>query len=224
VAAAAFDSGRTGSNQYIHEVIRTHAAGRRARVSAASDPIDAADRRRFLVALLGFAVFFTVLGLRLGADIAVQLQKTPTTELGWRLIGWLVAAPPALLTIVTWHERHRLRPRQRRDRGLLLAAWIGLSMFVLPARLISVDAQFGTGALVGEPLSAGWAWGALSAVIGLAFSGLVLLVLHRSVASPTAEQWDLTIRFLERAWLVLLVVSLGFALYGARTGVFQGGN
>ena len=213
MAAAAFDSGQTRALQYIHEVSRTHAAGRRARVSAATDPADAADRRRFLIALLGFAVFFTLLGLRLGEDIAVQLQKTPTTEAGWRLIGWLVAAPPALLTIVTWHERHRLRPQQRRSRALLLAAWIGLSMFVLPARLTGVDAQFGTGALVGEPLSAGWAWGALAAVVGLAFSGLVLLVLHRSVASPTAEQWDLTVRFLERAWLVLLVVSLGFALY-----------
>ena len=53
---------------------------------------------------------------------------------------------------------------------------------------------------------------------------MVLLVLHRTVAEPTREQRDLTIRFLERAWLLLLVVSLGFALYGGRTGVFQGGS
>jgi uncharacterized protein involved in exopolysaccharide biosynthesis len=49
-------------------------------------------------------------------------------------------------------------------------------------------------------------------------------VLHRSVDVPSREQRDLTARFLERAWLVLLVVSLGFALYGARTGVFHGGS
>jgi hypothetical protein len=87
-----------------------------------------------------------------------------------------------------------------------------------------VDSQFGTGALVGDPLSSGWAWGALAAIIGLVFTALVLLVLHRTVDEPTPQQRELTVRFLERAWLVLLVVSLGFALYGGRTGVFQGGS
>jgi MFS family permease len=185
---------------------------------------DATERRRFVLAVVGFAVLFTAVGRMLGEDIALELQKTPTTALGWRFIGWLVAAPPAVLTMITWHERRRLRPKQRRDRGLVLAVWIGLSMFILPARTTSVDSQFGTGALVGDPLSAGWAWGAMAAILGLAFTGLVLLVLHRSVDEPTAAQRDLTVRFLERAWLVLLVVSLGFALYGGRTGVFHGGS
>jgi hypothetical protein len=97
-------------------------------------------------------------------------------------------------------------------------------MFVLPSRFTGVEQQFGTGALVGDPLSAGWAWGALGALIGLAFTGIVLLVLHRTVDDPTPEQRDLTVRFLEVSWVVLLVVSLGFALYGARTGVFTGGT
>jgi hypothetical protein len=185
---------------------------------------DAIERRRFVIAAVAFAVFFAAIGRVFGEDIALELQRTPTTALGWRFIGWLVAAPPVVLTMITWHERRRLRRKQRRDRGLLLAAWIGLSMFILPSRITSVDSQFGTGALVGDPLSAGWAWGALAAVIGLAFSGLVLVVLHRSVATPTREQRDLTVRFLERAWLVLLVVSLGFALYGGRSGVFHGGT
>jgi hypothetical protein len=195
----------------------TDVTGERAR-------IDATERRRFVLATVGFAVLFTALGRILGEDIALQLQKTPTTGLGWRFIGWLVAAPPAVLTMITWHDRRRLRPKQRRDRGLVLAVWIGLSMFVLPARTTSVDSQFGTGALVGDPLSSGWAWGALAAVIGLVFTGLVLLVLHRTVDEPTPQQRELTVRFLERAWLVLLVVSLGFALYGGRTGVFHGGS
>ena len=185
---------------------------------------DAADRRRFVVAVVGFAVLFTVVGRMFGEQIGLQLLKTPTTELGWRLVGWLLVAPPALFVLVTWHERGRLTARQRRDRGLLLAGWIGLSMFVLPARVLGVENQFGTAALVGEPLSTGWAWGALGAVLGLAFTGLVLLVLHRTVEEPTREQRDLTARFLERAWLVVLVVSLGFALYGGRTGVFHGGT
>ena len=185
---------------------------------------DAADRWRFVAATVAFGALFLVVGLRFGEDVAVQLQKTPTTALGWRLIGWLVAAPPYLVTLLVWHERGRLRREQLRQRGLLLAAWIGLSMFVLPSRVTSPETQFGTAALVGDPLSAGWAWGGLAALLGLVFTALVLLVLHRSVESPTPQQRYLTVRFLEVAWLVLLVVSLGFALYGARTGVFQGGT
>ena len=185
---------------------------------------DASDRRLLVVATLGFAVLFLVLGLRFGEDVALQLQKTPTTDLGWRLVGWLVAAPPYVVTMVVWHERRRPTREQLRQRLVLLAAWIGLTLFVLPARLTSPEDQFGTGALVGDALSAGWAWGALGALIGLAFTGIVLLVLHRTVDEPTPEQRDLTVRFLEVAWVVLLVVSLGFALYGARTGVFTGGS
>ena len=196
-------------------------AGHGTRVSARTDSL---ERRRFVLAVVGFAVLFAAIGRLFGEDVALELQKTPTTALGWRLIGWLVAAPPAVLTMITWHERRRLRPEQRRVRGLGLAAGIGLRMFILPARITSIDSQFGTGALVGDPLSAGWAWGAVGAVIGLAFTGLVLLVLYRTVDEPTREQSDLTVRFLERAWLVLLIVSLGFALYGARTGVFHGGS
>lgn len=188
------------------------------------DRTDTSERRRFVLAVVAFAVVFTAVGRMYGEDIALELQKTPTTTLGWRLIGWLVSGPPLVFTMMVWHERRRLTPKQWRDRSWLLAAWIGLNMFVLPARTTSTDSQFGTAALVGDPLSTGWAWGAAAAVVGLAFTGLVLLVLHRSVDEPTPEQRDLTMRFLERAWLVLLVVSLGFALYGDGTGVFQGGG
>jgi hypothetical protein len=97
-------------------------------------------------------------------------------------------------------------------------------MLVLPARTTGTADQFGTGALVGDPLSVGWTWGALAAIAGVVFTGIVLLVLHRSVGRPSADQLDLTIRFLERAWVVLLLVSLGFALYGDRAGVFHGGT
>jgi hypothetical protein len=192
--------------------------------SMVHDRTDLSDRRRFLLAVAGFAVIFTALGRLFGEDIALELQKTPTTTNGWLFIGWLVSAPPYVLTMITWHERRRLNARQRRDRTYVLAAWIGLSMFILPARTSSIDSQFGTGALVGEPLSIGWAWGMLASLIGFAFTALVLTVLHRTVDEPTKKQRDLTVRFLERAWLVLLVVSLGFALYGEGTGVFHGGT
>jgi hypothetical protein len=219
------DFGRSRLHQYIHRVTtRAHAASEVDQVTGVDERTDVSERRRFLIAVAVFAVAFAVIGMLFGEDIALELQNTPTTELGWRFFGWLVSAPPLAVTLVTWHERRRLRQKQRRDRGLLLAAWIGLSMFILPSRTASVDSQFGTGALVGEPLSSGWAWGALAAIIGAAFTGLVLLVLRRTVDVPTKDQWDLTARFLERAWLVLLVVSLGFALYGGRTGVFHGGS
>jgi hypothetical protein len=201
-------------------------AAREGRVTTVTDEnrADTSERRRFVILVVAFAVLFTAVGRMYGEDIALELQKTPTTTLGWRLIGWLVAGPPLVFTMMVWHERRRLTRKQWRDRSWLLAAWIGLNMFVLPARTTSTDSQFGTAALVGDPLSTGWAWGAAAAVVGLAFTGLVLLVLHRSVAEPTVDQRDLTMRFLERAWLVLLIVSLGFALYGDGTGVFQGGS
>jgi hypothetical protein len=184
----------------------------------------AGERRRFVLAVTAFAVLFTVIGRMYGEDIALELQKTPTTALGWRLLGWLIAGPPLVFTMAVWHECRRLTPKQWRERSLLLAAWIGSNMLVLPARTTGTADQFGTGALVGDPLSVGWTWGALAAIAGVVFTGIVLLVLHRSVGRPSADQLDLTIRFLERAWVVLLLVSLGFALYGDRAGVFHGGT
>jgi hypothetical protein len=184
----------------------------------------AAELRRFVLAVVAFAVLFTALGRMYGEDIALELQKTPTTTLGWRLIGWLIAGPPLVFTMAVWHERPSLTAKQWRDRSLLLAAWIGSNMFVLPARTTSADRQFGTGALVGDPLTAGWTWGAVASIAGVVFAVLVLLVLRRSVEEPTADQRDLTIRFLERAWVVLLLVSLGFALYGDGVGVFGRGT
>jgi hypothetical protein len=186
--------------------------------------LDQEERRRYLVALVVAAVVSTVVGRLFGEDIALLLQRTPTTTLGWRFIGWLIAGPPLLIAIVTWHERRRLTEKQRRERFYPLAVWVGLSMFVLPARVLGDDSQFGTGALVGDPLSAGWAWAALADLLALAFAGLLLLVLRRSVDAPTRGQRDLTVRFLERAWVVLLVVSLGFALYGGSAGVVNGGS
>lgn len=183
------------------------------------------ELRRFLVAVFAFGVIFGAIGRTWGEDIAMELQKSPTTEIGWLFIGWMVSGPPFIVAALVWHEGGRLKPSQRRYRGLLLAAWIGLTMFVLPARVDSVDAQFGTGALVGDPLSLGWAWGMLANVVGFVFAGLVLTVLHRTVPGrPTQRQLDMTYRLLERAWLVLLVVSLGFALYGSDAGIFHSGT
>jgi len=178
--------------------------------------------RRFALSIVGFSVFFLALGRFLGEDLALQLQKTPTTREGWQFFGWLVGGPPFLLAILLWNDRKRVAPTQLRNRTLALSAWIGLGMFVLPARLDSVNEQFGTAALVGNPLSIGWAWAMLANAVAFLFAGLVLLVLHKSVPSgPNQTQRDLTARFLERAWLVVLIAGLGFALYGDATGLFS---
>ena len=180
------------------------------------------DGRRFALSIVGFSVFFLALGRFLGEDLALQLQKTPTTREGWQFFGWLVGGPPFLLAILVWNDRKRLAPSQLRNRTYALAAWIGLGMFIFPARLDSVDEQFGTAALVGDPLSGGWAWAMLANAIAFIFAALVLLVLHKSVPNgPNQAQRDLTVRFLERAWLVALVAGLGFALYGGATGLFS---
>ncbi|RNL62108.1 hypothetical protein EFK50_09865 [Nocardioides marmoriginsengisoli] len=188
------------------------------------------DRARFGWCIAGFAVLFLVVGRVLGEDIALQLQKTPTTVEGWLFVGWLVGGPPYLVTAIFWNERHRLTRTQLRNRSVLLAAWIGLTMLIVPARVLGVHTQFGTGALVGNPLSAGWVWGMAANVGMLVFGGLVLLVLHKSTPKgpgkgPSAEQRRMTARFLEAAWLVALVVTLGLSLYGGNgSGIFNNGT
>jgi hypothetical protein len=177
---------------------------------------DSARLRRFVLTAVAFAVVFAALGQVYGEDIALELQKTPTTTPGWRLAGWLLSGPPLLVALGLWHERGRLAPGLWRRYSTLVAAWVGANMLVLPALTRGVDGQFGTGALVGDPLTAGWVWGAVAALVGAVFSGVVLVVLHRTVADPSAEQRDLTARFLERAWVVILVASVGFALYWGR--------
>jgi hypothetical protein len=59
-------------------------------------------------------------------------------------------------------------------------------MLVLPARTTGTADQFGTGALVGDPLSVGWTWGALAAIAGVVFTGIVLLV---AVGLSRLERW-----------------------------------
>lgn len=184
------------------------------------------DRARFAWFIAGFALFFLVLGRVAGEEIALQLQKTPTTVDGWLFVGWLIGGPPYLVTAIFWNERHRLSSTQIRNRSILLGAWIGLTMLIVPARVLGVHTQFGTGALVGNPLSAGWVWG-MAANVGMAiFGGLVLLVLHKSTPKgPTKEQRRMTARFLESAWLVALVVTLGLSLYGGNgSGIFNNGT
>ena len=180
------------------------------------------DGRRFALSIVGSCVLFLAVGRFLGEDIALELQKTPTTRDGYLFFGWLVGGPPFLLAVLLWNARERLDAAELRKRTYAVSAWIGLGMFILPAKLDSVDEQFGTAALVGDPLSGGWAWAMLANLVAFAFAGLVLLVLHKSVPQgPNRAQRELTVTFLERAWLVVLVAGLGFALYGGATGLFS---
>jgi hypothetical protein len=185
-------------------------------VSGEPNRSDTTELRRFVVTVVACALVFTAVGRWYGADIVAELQKTPTTTVGWRLVGWLLSGPPLLFALVLWHERRRPTPSQWRNRSSLVAVWIGANLLVLPALIRGVDGQFGAGTLVGDPLVTGWTWGAAAALIGVVFTGLVVLVLRRTVADPTPDQRDLTARFLEHGWVVLLVASVGFALYWGR--------
>src|SRR5215208_6522705 len=80
-------------------------------VSGVKDRTMLSERRRFVLVVFGFAVVFTAVGRILGEDIALELQKTPTTTLGWRFIGWLVSGPPIVLAMISWHERGRMKPK-----------------------------------------------------------------------------------------------------------------
>ncbi|MCW2855839.1 MAG: hypothetical protein JWR52_1454 [Marmoricola sp.] len=184
-------------------------------------------RRRFAIATSVAAVFFLVLGLVWGPSIALTLQDTPTTTNGWLFIGWLIGGPPFPIACLLWFERSRMKRTNVIAWTYAMAVVCGANLFILPARVFGVSWQFGTaGILVGDPLSAGWVWGVLANVVGGAFTGLVLLILNKSTATgPTRAQRAMTARFLERAWLVGLIVTLGFALYGGNgAGIFNNGT
>jgi hypothetical protein len=184
-------------------------------------------RRRFANATAVAAVVFLVVGLVWGDQIALKLQDTPTTTNGWLFIGWLIGGPPFPIAVLLWFERSRMTHSNAVAWTYAMAVICGANLFILPARLFSVPWQFGTaGILVGNPLTAGWVWGVLANVVGAAFTGLVLLILNKSIPSgPTPAQRAMTARFLERAWLVGLIVTLGFALYGGNgSGIFNNGT
>jgi hypothetical protein len=171
------------------------------------------------------AVLCTWVAQVAGDDVVHWLQESPATETGLLFIGWLVAGPPYVLLVISWFDRHRLSARSRHDRAHVLGVWAGASMLLLPARFTGVGDAFPSGALAGYPLLAGWSWAALANVIAIGFGLLMLFVLRRSVhGPPTPEQRELTLRFLERAWLILLAVSLAFALYGETAGLFSTGT
>src|SRR5690242_14485035 len=171
-------------------------------------------RALFAISVLGSAFLFLVLGRIAGEHIALELQKTPTTTDGWLFIGWLIGGPPYLVAVIFWNEHGRSRPGEVRLATVLIGVWIGMTMLIAPARVLGVDTQFGTGAIVGNPLSAGWVWGEVANLGMLAFSTIVLLVMRSATAprgGPTTQQRRMTARFIEIAWMVTLVVTLGLS-------------
>ena len=188
---------------------------------------DRSDLKRFGIAVAVFSIVWLVLGLRYSEDIALQLQNTPTTKNGWLFIGWLVGGPPYALSVLLWFERRRFSAQSRLVWSILLACWIGMSFYILPARIIGPDEHFGTAALVGFPLSFGWVWGIFGTGLMAAIVGIGVLVLSLSVEPKRARELiahPVVRVLLERLWLVTLVVSLGIALYGGEgKGIFNNG-
>lgn len=186
------------------------------------------ERWLFAISALGSALVFLIVGRIAGEHIAIELQKTPTTTEGWLFIGWLIGGPPFLVAGIFWNEHHRFRPNEVKLETVLIGIWIGSTMLIAPARVLGVDTQFGTGAIVGNPLSAGWVWGLVANVGMLVFSTIVLGVMRGATApqgGPTAAQRRMTARFIEAAWLVSLIVTLGLALYGGNgSGIFNNGT
>jgi hypothetical protein len=184
------------------------------------------DGWRFALAVIGSGLFFLILGRTAGEPIARLLQETPTTLKGWLVVGWLVGGPPYLLTGIYFRERGRMGELRRKVQGSALGVVVGASMFIFPARLFGVDTQYGTGAIVGNPLTAGWVWGVTANVVIGVFAILVFWVLRSTVkGDPSPAQVRATARFLEVAGIVALIVTLGLALYGGNgSGIFNNGT
>lgn len=174
-----------------------------------------------------FSIGWLVLGLLHSEDIGLTLQNTPATKNGWLFIGWLVGGPPYALTVLLWFERRRFSRQGRIIWSLVLAFWIGLSFYILPARIVGPDEHFGTAALVGFPLSFGWVWGIFATGLMAAIAGVGVLVLSLTVEPRRARELlasRMTRTILERVWLLALLVALGISLYGGEgKGIFNNG-
>ena len=188
---------------------------------------DRSDLRRFGIAVVVFSIGWLVLGLLHSEDIGLTLQNTPATKNGWLFIGWLVGGPPYALTVLLWFERRRFSRQGRIIWSLVLAFWIGLSFYILPARIVGPDEHFGTAALVGFPLSFGWVWGIFATGLMAAIAGVGVLVLSLTVEPRRARELlasRMTRTILERVWLLALLVALGISLYGGEgKGIFNNG-
>lgn len=180
------------------------------------------ERYPFVATAIGSGVLLGLVGAFLSTSVAELLQKTPATTNGWLLLGWAVSGPPFVIAALTWAERAERAGRQRRDLRVVLGIWAGLSMFVAPGAIYGVSQWYGTAALIGDPLTAGWLWGIIGNAVAMSFAAVVLGVLFSSVpGGPSPTQRALTLRFLERSWLVILLISFGLALYGPSSDLFR---
>lgn len=188
---------------------------------------DRSDLLRFGIAVVVFSAGWLVLGLKYSEDIALVLQDLPASKNGWLFIGWLVGGPPYALTVLLWFERRKFTRPARTTWTLVLAFWIGLSFYVLPARLVGPDQHFGTASLVGFPLSFGWVWGIFATGLIAAVTGIAIFVLSMTVEPRRARELitsPLARTLLERIWILALVVALGISLYGGEgKGIFNNG-
>lgn len=185
-------------------------------------PLPRADRARLIRVAVGAGVVLAGLSHWAGPQIARDLQNTPVTFTGWVLAGWLVGGPVALATTAFWVGGGAAQQLHRRRLTVVLGVAIGLSMFLFPAALPGPLASFGTGAIVGEPVVQGWLWGVAATLLMATYAAVVMRILERATGgATTARQRAETARFIEVAWVVVLIATLTAALSGTTGGLLR---
>lgn len=185
-------------------------------------PLPPAGRARLLQIAVGTGVVFEVLAQVAGPSIAEHLQGTPVTFEGWIVAGWIVGGPAYLVAMLLWIDGGRLSLRRRRQVVIVVGVGIGLGMFILPAAVPGPGSAFGTGGIVGGPLTQGWLWGVATTLVMALYGSAVMVVLGRAPSSATTPRHrELTARYIEVAWVVVLSLTLVAALSGATSGVLR---
>jgi hypothetical protein len=174
--------------------------------------------RRFLIHVVVTATVAGLLARRYGEQVVGFVDGLPATASGWQLMGWLVGGPPLLLAAMAWNDRAKFDADQRRLRAMAYGIWFGLGGFLVPALAGDAAATFGGAVRTGNQLAFGWACASVANAAAIAFA-IGIGVLRRQ-AAPDGEppESELAVRFVESAWVVLLLGGLMFAVYGADLG------
>lgn len=174
--------------------------------------------RRFLLFMAGAAIGAALVSREFGEDVTVWLDRVPATSSGWQCIGWVFAGPPLYLAALAWMDRADLAHNQRRLRAAVYGIWLGLGAFVVPGLADGSYDIFGPGIEVANPLAFGWICGTVGNLAAILFASALGVVRRTATPAGSDPPSQLTDRFIEVAWTLLLGGSLLFAAYGAELG------